>query len=98
MFTEEFEMHSSSSRKGERTDLIPEEHHSRQGRRTDLQVDKEDNDVEEEDQCVWSVCGATHLGDSEPKSRCFKSDTKIVQDVYCIEWNAVLVPVTCVFG
>ena len=57
MFTEEFEMHSSSSRnrKGERTDLIPEEHHSRQGRRTDLQVDKEDNDVEEEDQCVWSV-------------------------------------------
>ena len=52
MFTEEFEMHSSSSRKGERTDLIPEEHHSRQGRRTDLQVDKEDNDVEEEDQCV----------------------------------------------
>mmetsp|Transcript_12147 Transcript_12147/g.24409 ORF Transcript_12147/g.24409 Transcript_12147/m.24409 type:complete len:387 (-) Transcript_12147:183-1343(-) len=58
-------------------------HHSRQGRRSDLQVDKEDNDVEEEDQRVWSVCGATHLGDSEPKSRCFKSDTNIVQDVYC---------------
>ncbi len=57
--------------------------HSRQGRRTDLQVDNEDNDVEEEDQRVWSVCGATHLGDSEPKSRCFKSDPNIVQDVYC---------------
>jgi hypothetical protein len=39
---------------------------------------KEDNDVEEENQLVWNVSGGAHLGDSEPKSSCSKSDTTIV--------------------
>ena len=44
-------------------------HHSRQGRRTDLQVDKEDNDVEEEDQrvgafaelLIWATLNRNHV-------------------------------------
>lgn len=67
-------------------------HHSRQGRRTrtDLQGDKEDNDVEEENQLVWSVSGGAHLGDSEPKSSCSKSDTTIVREDNGVEEDECL--------
>ena len=45
---------------------------SRQGGRTDL-------DVEEDEIQVWSVSGATHLGDSEPKS-CFSKSFSILDE------------------